>query len=82
MNCLCFKREATKRARRKLKSFSTIPPRKKISKDELEANRQDEKVEAIKVCKDNYKKMMNEMYLTLDTKRKIWTFKPGCTFGL
>ena len=56
MSCLFLSREATTRARRKLNSFSVAPPKKKVSKDELEADKQDEKVEAIKVKKNVTKK--------------------------
>ena len=42
-----FKRIA--RSRRKLSSFRTAPPKQKVSKEQLEAEKQDEKVEAIKV---------------------------------
>ena len=36
-------------SRRKLNSFRTAPPKQKVSKEQLEAEKQDEKVEAIKV---------------------------------
>ena len=43
-------------SRRKLNSFRTAPPKQKVSKEQLEAEKQDEKVEAIKVKRKRYKK--------------------------
>ena len=44
--------------RRKSKSFRTAPPKKKLSKDLLQADKQDEKVEAIQVKKKKLKMVL------------------------
>ena len=55
--------------RRKIKSFRTAPPKKKVSKDQLEADKQDEKVEAIQV---NNNKHCEVLVSFSDTYKTLW----------